>query len=826
MKRSIIISALLMFCYAASAQITIVKGVVLDSLTRAAEPAAVISFFRSGVSTSPVAFTVTDENGSFSKDIKGKGEYELHLDNMGRKSRVVVFEIKGQEVIDLGEILIEDDVQALEAGRITAQKTLVVMDVDRITYKVEDDVDSKTSTVLDMLRKVPMVSVDGQDNITVNGSPDFQIYVDGRPNQMISSNPGQILKLMPASVVKNIEVITNPGAKYDAEGVGGVLNITTDLSATGGKSVSDGQYASLSLLGSTKGLGGGIYYSMQKGKWAFSINGNTSEMNINGALSESERIQKLESGDFITRNSGESDIHMPFRMGNANLSYEIDSLNLITLGVGFMSNDMDYEAPFRADFTSPLMEYSYGGTVFTRTATHGITANLDYQHIWSGQPDRSLVLSYQFSGTPSHNVMTNRFDSDQIQGIQMTDRRSDGFTNSLSHTVQADFSTPLSGSSAHIVNAGAKFIARHNLSERSEFVAESADGAFIPEGSMEYDFYNDIGALYAEYNGKAGQFSFKAGARYEHTWQKVEYPQGNGKDFNLDYGNLVPMASIQYTISQQQNLGLSYNMRISRPGITYLNPFTDNISDPTASTYGNPDLEPETGHTISAVYNYFSPKWIVSLTVRQAFTGNGISQYSFYDREHVMNTTYGNIVSTATSGLNAFLTWIPGQKTRVIFNGGCSFTDIRSDVLSQSNSGWSYNVLAGLQQTLPWDLRLSVNTIASGRTISLQGHSSGMVMGAVGMTKSFIDDRLSISINGQSDLTGGRCLMVESVSETTDFLSRTLTGIPLRMVSVNLSFSFGRQDGIKVRKSRKSIGEDSQIDLRSTTESLGSMMKM
>lgn len=811
---------------AAYAQSTTVKGFVLDSLTRQGEPAAVISFFRSGEADRPAAFTVTAEDGSFEKAVPGKGNYELHFSNMGRKPRTVLFELNGQEVLDLGEILIEDDVQTLKAGTVTAQKTLVKMEVDKITYKVEDDVDSKTSTVLDMLRKVPMVSVDGQDNITVNGSSSFQVYVDGKPNQMISSNPGQILKMMPASVIKDIEVVTNPGAKYDAEGVGGVLNLTTNLSMTGGKSISEGQYANVTLQGTTRGFGGGIYYSMQKGKLALSINGNASKMYMGGTVSDMERIQKHESGDFITRTVGEADIKMPFYMCNMNMSYEIDSLNLITAGAGWFGNAMSYVSPFEASFTSPMMNYEYGGSVLTEQTTNSVNANVDYQHTWAGRPERSLVISYRFSGTPSSNDILNRFDPQKTEGIVMADRRTDGFTNSLSHTAQADFSTPLGSGAGHIINVGAKFTARHNLSDQSNFIFDGNDHQFTPESSLEYDFYNNIGAIYAEYDGKFGQFCIKAGARYEHTWQEVNYPQGEGQDFDLNYGNLVPMASLQYNIGQQQNVGLSYNMRISRPGITYLNPFVDNISDPTAETYGNPDLKAEMGHTLSAVYNYFSPEWIVSLTLRQGFTGNGISQYSFYDDEYKLNTTYGNVVSTSTSGLNAFVTWIPGKKTRIIFNGGGSWTDIRSEALSQSNSGWTYNLLLGVQQTLPWDLRLSANAIASGRTVTLQGYSSGMLLGTLGLTKSFLDDRLSLSINGVSHLTGGRTMKVESVSQTKDFISRTDTGVPLRQISLSLSFSFGKQDNLKVKKSRKSIQEESQLNSKSMTESIGTVIRM
>ena len=145
---------------------------------------------------------------------------------MGRKEivrRVQLTEAGG--IIDLGNLLVQDDTKQLKGVEVVAQKPLVKMETDKMTYDVQSDNDVKTNTVLDMLRKVPMVTVDGQDNITVNGQGSFKVYVDGKPNVMFSSNPSQIFKAMPASAVKSIEVVTNPGAKYDAEGVGGVLNI-------------------------------------------------------------------------------------------------------------------------------------------------------------------------------------------------------------------------------------------------------------------------------------------------------------------------------------------------------------------------------------------------------------------------------------------------------------------------------------------------------------------------------------------------------------------------------------------------------------------------
>ena len=722
--------------------------------------------------------------------------------------------VHAQEVqVDTTGVL--DEVQELESSAVVAQKTLVKMEVDKITYKVEDDVDSKTSTVLDMLRKVPMVSVDAQDNITVNGSSSFVIYVDGKPNPVLSGNPSLILKMTPASVVKNIEVVTNPGAQYDAEGVGGVLNITTLSSQP---SVSDNtisQYANVTLQGSTRGFGGGVYYGLNKGKWAFSFNGNASQIYNAGTISETERILLMDSGDLKTGTYGEADVRTPVYLGNMSLSYEIDSLNLISVGAGYLGTHVSYKSLYRTEFSGPSLEYSYDGTIISRNSSNSITANIDYQHTWAGRPQRSMVFSYQFSGTPSDTDMTDE-----------NVRRTDGFTNSLSHTLQADFSTPLDDASAHKLNVGAKFIARHNSSDQRHHDFDGGDYIFVPQASVEYDFHNTIGALYAEYDGTFGNLGLKAGARYEHTWQNVRYALGQGSDYRMNYGNLVPNASLQYNISMQQNIGLSYNMRISRPGITFLNPYIDNISDPTALIYGNPDLEAELGHTLNLIYNYFSPKWIVNLTLRQGITGNGISQYSFYDSDYILNTTYGNIVSTSTTGLNAFVTWIPGSKTRIIFNGGGSYVNIRSEKLQQANHGWTFNALLGLQQTLPWDLRLSTNIIASGRTVTLQGWNSGLAAGTIGLTKSFLDDRLSLSVSGLTHLTGGRRLTIKSVSQTKDFISNTSTGIPLRMISFNLSFSFGRQERTTVKKARKTIEQEDQLNTRPVTETVGTMIQM
>ena len=816
----ILVSVLLLGSMPAFAQKTIVTGRVLDSLTREGEPGAVLQFFRAQDMDKPVAYTTADEEGRFWQRLDGSGNYELLFSGMGRFSERRSFVIPGQtDTLDLGEILIRDDVEMLSAGVVVAQRPLVKMEVDRMVYNVSDDVDSKTSTVLDMLRKVPMVSVDGQDNITVNGSSSFQVYVDGKPNQMMSQNASAIFKMMPASTVKNIEVVTNPGVKYDAEGVGGVLNITTNREATGGASAADGFYGTVMGIGSTRGGGGGVTASMQKGKFAMSLSANGMYSSIRGTETDLVRVQ---DNGFSTSTHTATGMKMPMAMVNGSASYEIDSLNLVSATLGFMSFGMKNENGFtNTILVSPEAgTYSYSGTLSTTNNRNNISVGADYQHLWAGVPGRSFVLSYQYNGAPSVNNSMTLMDATSFAGFDFTDRKSDGRTGSNDHTVQADFTTPLG--SKHSLSTGAKYLNRHNSSDQTDYLREGGIWHENPASSLTYDFYNRIAAAYAELTGNYGAFSLKAGVRYEHTWQNYS-SSAQKSSFSVNYGNLVPSASLQWNLGLTQNIGLSYNMRISRPGISYLNPYVD-TSDPTARTYGNPDLDAERGHNVSLVYNLYSPKVMVNATLRYTYAGNGISAYSFYDLDNVMNTTYGNIVQSQNIGLNTFLMLTPTSKTRIMLNGGFGYSDLRSVQLGQQNAGWNYNALLGVQQTLPWDLRLSANFVTSGKQITLQGWSTGMSIGMLGLTKTFLDDRLSLSVNGLVPLARDFKMTMKTHTVGSGFTSDMITRIPMSAVTFQISWSFGKQGNYSAKRARRSIENESQLNTSTTAESMSSVI--
>lgn len=802
------------------AKSTIVVGSVKDSLTFEGEPSAVLQFYRNTDLEKPVAFTTTDLDGNFVQELVIEGEYVAVYSNVGRRTVSVSFVTVGEDSLRLADILVQDDVEMLEAGKVIALRPLVKMDVDKMTYKVEDDVDSKTSTVLEMLRKVPMVSVDGEDNITVNGSSSFQVLVDGKPNVMISSNPSEVFRSMPASSIKDIQVITNPGVKYDAEGVGGVLNITTNRSQTGGSlSDLDGYNATVGLNGSTRlenGYGYGLrtYVTGQNNKLTYSAN-----LNLNRNISDGMEMLNTQSmldpsGNPLstTTNSSKSGSKSLMGMASLDFGYEIDNLRLVSVSAGLMLMNSGSQAEQLAQMVFGTNSISYGSLLDSDMKMKSITASVDYQRSFENNPDRSLVFSYQLSSRPLDSYSKTLFDADNGFAIDLTDRYSKGLSNTVQNTFQIDYSDKWLDRITF--NAGAKYISRLNKSDQNQFYDVDGEWVRSDEASELYRHDNNIAAGYLQIAYGAQSFSAKLGARYEHTFQSISYADGKGNSLNVNYGDLVPAASLQYNISMMQNIGLSYSMRIRRPGITFLDPYVD-VSDPLTRTYGNPDLSTEKAHTINLVYNYFSNGLMLNFTIRDTYCGNGISSYTFYDEQGLLNTTFGNILKSNTVGANIYANLNIGSKTRIMLNASLDYSVLDNPLLSQHNEGLSGMAMVGLQQTLPWDLRLSLNVMGNTRTKTVDGWTSGMTMAMGSLTKSFLDDRLSVSVSGTLPLAKDLKMVMESHKAGPDYKVDSFNVMPMSQASINITWSFGNKKNVRIKKARTSIVNDDLMD-RST----------
>ncbi len=818
MKKTLfVIATLLIIAGNMMGQTTTVKGVLTDKSSGESEPFATVRVFNAGKTEKPVAMFLTDEEGHFSHEVKGKGKFDIVFSCIGKEDLKQTIELGGQDMLDMGTLYIMQNENLLKGVEIVAQKPLVKMEVDKMSYNVAEDEDSKSNTVLDMLRKVPMVTVDGQDNISVNGSSSFKVYVDGMPNPMFSSNPSMVFKSMPATAVKSIEVVTNPGAKYDAEGAAGVLNIVMNRQTPMASQSLNGYNGTIRAGVGTRQMSGGAFLSGQQGKLSYSANVMTSYNKPGTTTTEMEQTQDNGVQQLMTSTN---DVKTPFTMGSLTLGYQLDPMSNINVTASLNSMSMKSTGT-----TTTIMGgspygngFSYGSSTDMKNKNTSFSGSVDYQRFLNQEHTQSLALTYQLTYSPTTTEMTSNFDSSFLtsqSSFDLTDRYSENKDKTTNHIFQLDYTMPLG--TGKTLSLGSKLQLHDATSDAKYYLKDVYD----PSSSSDYEYSNKILAGYGEFAGNWSKLGAKAGLRYEQTWQDVEYHLGNGQDFSTNYSSLVPTASLQYNLSQGSNLGLSYNMRISRPGISYLNPYVDK-TNPIALTYGNPDLDVEKAHNVTLVYNVFSSKLMMNLNLHHNFVDNAISQYSFYDADNLLNTTYGNVVSSHQTGLNGYVNYLITKNTRLFFNGGLNYTDLRSNTLAQSNSGWTANIMGGVQQTLPWKLQLSAFAIASTKNYTLQGWSGGFNLVTASMSKTLLNDKLSLSISGMVGLNKGGKLNIESYNKGTNFTAHNNISVPIYGVTFTASYTFGNTQ-IMTRQKRQSRIQNDFIEQQSQSEMYNSI---
>lgn len=738
-----------------------IKGVLLDSLTQEGEPYATIKIVKKEAPANALKMLVTDMKGKFQEKVPGTGNFVMTISSIGRNTIVKDFTVKaGEKLVDFGTLYITDASNELGQVEVVAQKPLVKADIDKIEYNVQDDPDSKSNSVLEMLRKVPLVTVDGEDNIKVNGSSSFKVYVNGKPNNMMSNNPTEVLKSMPANSIKHIEVITNPGPKYDAEGVGGILNIVTVGSGL------EGYTATFSGNVSNMGAGGGLFGTVKSGKLTVSARYNYNYNDRPRSYSGGNRrtVGDVTEGSSDLDYDGSSKGHGNFQSGSMEASYEIDTLRLVSMSFGLWGGGNNSTSINNTLATAPGTSnelYRYVSDGRSKSSWYSIDGGVDYQRMFHVK-DRMFTLSYKINTSPqtsdsysTYNDMHAATDWEDFLK-RLYDLNNDGSQNTTEHTFQADYTTPIG--KIHTLEAGAKYILRDNSSEDDRYerqIGTTGDYVLDEEHSSHYKHQNDILAAYMGYGLRVKKISGRLGVRYEHTKQEVKYLLGRGDDFNKNFDDVVPSASIGYKLTDMSNLRFGYNMRIYRPGIWYLNPYL-NDSNPTNISQGNSHLDSEKSHSFNLSYSNFTQKFNTNLSARYSFTNNSIEQVTEQVKDteieglqnptgkEVLYSTYQNIGKSRNASLSGYVNWNATSNTRIYANLYGNYTYMEG-ANGLKNDGWNLFAYGGAQQSLPHDWRISLNIYGQTPWIMLQGKGSSFFDYGLSVNKSFLNKRLTLS---------------------------------------------------------------------------------
>ncbi len=797
-------------CAVAMAQYS-VSGTVVDT-TGVGEPYATIRIYTSADTAKAVTMGVTGEDGTFRQDLSAAGSYRLSIVSVGKQEIKRDFKVdRNNKNVDLGTMVARVARNVLGEVEVVAQKPLVTAEIDRLSYDVASDKDAKSNTILEMLKKVPMVTVDGQDNIKVNGSSDFKIYKNGHPDNTLSGNPSQVLKSIPANMVEKIEVITEPGAKYDAEGVNGILNIVMkDNTRIDG--VMGSVYAQYNTL---KQPGGNIYLTTSlNDKLTASV--NYSYVNI-GAYDQynDHSYNYKETGNTEnqhTRMQNPGRLHF----ASLDLSYEIDTLNLVTASFSGYALNIDQHGE-----ASTQMFDADGNMLYAFTQSFGegqdysyfnASGRLDYQHLTQLKGE-ALNFSYLLSASGTGNTYNSRFENLVNPQFGYTRYLFDSDQKMWEHTFQLDYTRPFGDK--HKLDMGAKYIFRRNHSTSSTRQDES-----VPT-LLDFMHRTHVGAVYGEYAFSSGPWMARAGLRYEFSRMTVDYRSGSKPFYGKNLNDLVPTLSLGYRIDDKNNLRLNFSTRINRPGIGYLDPTVN--QSPTELKYGNPSLVSARNHSLQATYTFIHPKLTLNTSAGYSFSNDQITQLIFTDGD-MRHETYGNIGKMRDGWFSLYAQWMPTPKTNISLNASTFYNYYGNDNFDIANSRWGVSAFARLSQELPWKLRLSLSGGRNdGGVWDLYTYARHNYFYVIGLQRSFLkDDRLTVQLFAMNPI-GSKYQKWDAITRYGDYTGREISRYPQRMFQVAVSFNFGSLKA-SVKKTRTTITNDDVVGgSRSGSPSTGGM---
>ncbi len=694
-----------------------ITGSVLDSLTGSPVSFSTISLFEKG-SVRPIDGTVADEKGDFKlKNIKN-GKYRITVSFIGYSTKdydSLVINDK-DPVISLGRIILAPAVAQLREATVEGEKPLIEMKVDKLVYNADKDISVKGGNSSDVLRKVPMVSVDLDGNVMLQGTQNVRILINNKPSSLMAGSVADALKMIPADEIEKVEVITSPSAKYDAEGTGGIINIITK------KNNIQGVSGSVNAGAGTRSSNLFSNLNFRQGRWGTGVSfggfgylGLGEMRNLRVTDNGATESYLLQTGD--NRNFGFG----PYAQINA----DVDLTSKSSLSGSFRLNDFNNGSKGTAD-----NDVSFDGTnynlLFTndyKTVTDGLSydANIDYKRSFK-KKEQELTVSAQWSANDRQtNYDVGRTGS---SGNTYYKETSDNRNLNEERTVQADYAQPFG--KKFLLETGAKAILRDVTSDYEYDVFDFSTQQFEKDTvrSNVFDYRQDVYAGYAQGTLTLGKFGLKAGLRYEQTHVDGDLEQG-GTPFVNDYGNWIPTATVSYTRQGKGTYKISYTQRIQRPGMTFLNPWV-NQSDSLNISYGNPQLEPEVSHAFEFGINSFKKFGSVNASVYHRFTDNSIESIRFIQNDNIYVTTYDNIGKNYTTGLSAGVNVMWKMKIFCGANANLYYYKVKTVGYSQSltNEGLNYNfnLFGSYKFTTRWGIMAFGNF--NGPKISVQGTST------------------------------------------------------------------------------------------------------
>lgn len=795
-------------------KIGVISGIVLEDSTANPIPFASVAALRLPDSTLSGG-ALTDEKGRFKIEELGFGNYVLRVTSVGFRTRYLPVGRLTPENVQLQNITLrlKSSTSRLKEVTIVADEPEYVNSIDKKVYNVEKNLVSTGGTVTDVLQNIPSVSVDIDGKVALRGSENVTILIDGKPSGMLGNDRRAVLQQIPASAIDQIEVITNPSAKYDAEGMAGIINIKTKKDKFQG---TNGSVAA--------GVGTNEKYNI-----SLSGNDRTSKRNIfaNYGFRHENRFNYGDGEQFnylpgqeeyswVTNNN--SDNTSETKNGKAGVDFFLSPQNTLGISGGFSVRTEDRPEFVQYDF------YDKNGAAYDSLPhppffkqnnsdeyNKNFDANIDYKHLW-------VKNKGEFSSSVSYS--NNNRNEDGFFGNSLFDFNGTPYQISINRgkfqtlVAQADLSWPFK--KVGKLESGVKSTLRQVENDQSVSFYQNNSGIYLedPLFSDQFSYDEQVVAAYSMFSGKWKKFEYNAGLRAEQTLVSVYSRQAN-ETFDNDYLKLFPSVFVKYNLESKQEVQLSYSRRINRPDSRQLNPFTD-YSDSLSIRRGNPYLQPELINSYELSYAKTWEGGSFTSSIYHRHTDDLISRYRSVDTASgIAILTSVNFSSSDNTGFENILRIQTGKFGTImasfnIFRNVINADNINAELQSEATQWYG---------RLNWNFKLTATTSMqiTGNYVSVMKSPVGEVRGMSGVDAALRQDiwkgKGNITLN-VSDIFFTRKFRVYNFSDFHTYNGERIRESRIGMLT--FSYRFGKNDTNQRRRGKpgeQRMGTDQPMEM-------------
>lgn len=731
-----------------------ISGFVMDSQNKAPIEYATIVIKKG---TEVLDGTISKKDGSFEISINPKSNYIIDISFLGYETQSIdSFKIEKGNMIALGEILLQPTQTQLEEVVLNSNISSIQSKIDRQVYAASEFSIAKGGNASDLIRNIPSISINAIGEISVRGSSGFVVLLNDKP---IQSDVQSLLNQIPANSIKNVEVITAPSAKYDAEGKAGIINILTL------KNTFEGDYFQVNtLLGapsiqdyenaeSAQRFGADITYNTVREKWNLSTGFSFQRNDISGRR-EGDVYTII--GDKYTRfpSDGERSFDEVNYSGRLTADYQLSENDLISLGLfaGKRTKDRTADILYYANYaiiSDIKYEFQYYNENLRIRKSDFVLGSLDYEHNFENKAEltSSILYEYTLLGGPTTNRNLGHPDNSII--YQDEYNTNDNPLYGLRINLDYKFK-PLS---IGTLEMGYQY---RNLDHTGDFIYERKNNAtqifeLIPDFSSEVNLKRSIHAGYLQFNGSFEKWVFAMGLRLENMERELNLKDKTGfldEDYSLGFTKLFPSASLNYEVNENTKIKLAYSKRIERTTTFKMNPFPEREHSETLEQ-GDPNLHPELIDQVEVGFNFKNnngDSFFSNIYYRNV--DNLINRVNTIYNDTILNRIYSNVGNAKAFGgeLGTEFTVAKKLKTFASFNLYNYQIDGKFDKSPISSEGTIFSLNLNSTYSFSGNTFAQFNYNYLSNRITAQGKDSRFYSPNLTLTKRFWNNQLTASL--------------------------------------------------------------------------------